>query len=211
MSEQEGQEISIEDLELSLDVYQIEGEEKVKKLRELFAEKGTVDLSKMFYEEKSSLEIKFQNIISDLTEFLINQQIASTDKLRKTFYRILENPLNFLFKVSRFEIFNLRFNAFDIELEPIDAICQLGASLLANIEKYDKMIDKLASRVVNGEYKTFDEFLQDSQSRLIQDLIFTFYSYLRKGGGIIKKKFEDKVRVVELYNQIEAKLIKRCV
>lgn len=43
----------------------------------------------MFYEERSSLEIKFQNIISDLTEFLINQEIASTDKLRKTFFKIL--------------------------------------------------------------------------------------------------------------------------
>ena len=56
----------------------------------------------MFYEERSALEIKFQNIVSDLSEFLIKQEIASTDKLRKTFYLILENPLTFLFKVSRF-------------------------------------------------------------------------------------------------------------
>lgn len=122
MSEEEPQEISIEDLELSLEVYEIESEEKLKKLAALFAEKKAVDLSKMFYEERSSLEIKFQNIVSDLTEFLINQEIASTDKLRKTFFKLLENPLIFLFKVSRFEIFNLRLNAFDIELEPIDAI-----------------------------------------------------------------------------------------
>ena len=47
--------------------------------------------------------------------------------------------------------------------------------------------------------------------RLIQDLLFIFYSYLRKGGNIIRKKFEDKVRVVGLYNQIEEKLIKGCI
>jgi predicted RNA binding protein with dsRBD fold (UPF0201 family) len=146
MAEEEGQEISIEDLELSLEVYEIEAEEKVKKLQELFKEKQSVDLGKMFYEEKSSLEIKFQNIISDLTEFLINQQIASTDKLRKTFYRILENPMTFLFKVSRFEIFNLRLNAFDIELEPIDAVCEVGSSLLSNIDKHEAIVSKLNSR-----------------------------------------------------------------
>jgi len=39
MAEEEGQEISIEDLELSLEVYEIEAEEKVKKLQELFKEK----------------------------------------------------------------------------------------------------------------------------------------------------------------------------
>lgn len=55
MAEEEGTEITIEDLELSLEVYEIEGEEKVKKLQNLFKEKETVDLGKMFYEEKSSL------------------------------------------------------------------------------------------------------------------------------------------------------------
>jgi hypothetical protein len=55
MAEEEPQDISIEDLELSLEVYEIEAEEKLKKLQELFVEKGVVDLSKMFYEEKSSL------------------------------------------------------------------------------------------------------------------------------------------------------------
>ena len=154
----------------------------------------------MFYEEKSSLEIKFQNIVSDLTEFLINQQIASTDKLRKTFYRILENPMTFLFKVSRFEIFNLRLNAFDIELEPIDAVCEVGSSLLSSIDKHEGIVSRLNSRFDGTEYKSFEEFLEEAQIRVIHDLIFTFYSYLRKGGKFIKKKFEDKVRVVELYN-----------
>ena len=50
MSEEEGVEITIEDLELSLEVYEIEGEEKVKKLKNLFKEKENVDLGKMFYE-----------------------------------------------------------------------------------------------------------------------------------------------------------------
>ena len=158
MSEESEQEISIEDIELSLEVYEIEGEDKVRRLKELFAQKKAVDLGKMFYEERSSLEIKFQNIISDLSEFLINQQIASTDKLRKTFYRLLENPLTFLFKVSRFEIFNLRLNAFDIELEPIDAVCELGASILTNIDKYDQILATLDSRYDGNEYKSFGEF-----------------------------------------------------
>lgn len=43
----------------------------------------------MFYEERSSIEIKFQNIIGDLIEFLVKQEVATTEKLRKTFYRIL--------------------------------------------------------------------------------------------------------------------------
>ena len=36
MAEEEDQEYNIEDLELSLEVYEIEGEEKIKKLKELF-------------------------------------------------------------------------------------------------------------------------------------------------------------------------------
>lgn len=55
MAEQEQQEISIEDLELSLEVYEIESEEKLRKLEKLFAEKGAVDPSKMFYEQRSAL------------------------------------------------------------------------------------------------------------------------------------------------------------
>lgn len=36
-------------------MYEIESEEKLKKLQQLFQDKKTVDLGKMFYEEKSSL------------------------------------------------------------------------------------------------------------------------------------------------------------
>lgn len=70
----------------------------------------------MFYEERSTTKIKFQNIIGDLIEFLVKQEVATTEKLRKTFYRILDSPLLLLFKISRFEIFDLRLNGFDIEL-----------------------------------------------------------------------------------------------
>jgi hypothetical protein len=140
-------------------VHEIESEEKLKKLEALFSEKKTVDLSKMFYEERSSLEIKFQNIVSDLTEFLINQEIASTDKLRKTFFRLLENPLIFLYKVSRFEIFNLRLNAFDIELEPIDAIAELAASILENIDKHQKIPQTWSKKNEGNEYETYEQFL----------------------------------------------------
>ena len=51
-----------------------------------------------------------------LIEFLVKQEVATTEKLRKTFYRILDSPLLLLFKISRFEIFDLRLNGFDIEL-----------------------------------------------------------------------------------------------
>jgi hypothetical protein len=96
--------------------------------------------------------------VSDLTEFLINQQIASTDKLRKTFYRILENPMTFLFKVSRFEIFNLRLNAFDIELEPIDAVSELGSSILDNIHKEEELLGQLTTQFDGNAYRSFQEF-----------------------------------------------------
>jgi hypothetical protein len=39
----------------------------------LFKDKSSLDLRQVFYEERSSLEVKFQNIIGDLAEFLINQ------------------------------------------------------------------------------------------------------------------------------------------
>lgn len=86
---EEQKEITIEDLELALEVYEIESEQKLQQLKKLFAEKGSLDLAKMFYEERSSIEIKFQNIIGDLIEFLVKQEVATTEKLRKTFYRIL--------------------------------------------------------------------------------------------------------------------------
>jgi hypothetical protein len=89
-------------LELSLEVYEIESDQKLIKLKELFNDKKALDLRQVFYEERSSLEVKFQNVVGDLTEFLINQEVPSTEKLRKTFYRILESPLLLLFKVSRF-------------------------------------------------------------------------------------------------------------
>lgn len=49
MADQET-EISIEDLELALEVYEIESEQKLEQLKKLFQEKGSLDLAKMFYE-----------------------------------------------------------------------------------------------------------------------------------------------------------------
>ena len=49
MAEEET-EITIEDLELSLEVYEIESEQKLTQLKQLFIEKGELDLAKMFYE-----------------------------------------------------------------------------------------------------------------------------------------------------------------
>lgn len=41
----------------------------------------------------------------------------------------------------------------------------------------------------------------------IQDKIFIFYSYLRKGAAILKKKFENKVKIVDIFNSIETKIL----
>lgn len=46
---EEQKEITIEDLELALEVYEIESEQKLQQLKKLFAEKGSLDLAKMFY------------------------------------------------------------------------------------------------------------------------------------------------------------------
>ena len=67
---------------------------------------------------------------------------------------------------------------------------------MTNIDKHEAIVSKLDSRYDGTEYKSFEEFLEEAQIRVIHDLVFTFYSYLRKGGKLIKKKFEDKVRVV---------------
>ena len=68
--------------------------------------------------------------------------------------------MTFVFKVSPFELFNLRLNAFDIELEPIDAVCEVGSSLLSNIDKHEAIVSKLNSRYDGSEYKSFEEFLE---------------------------------------------------
>jgi hypothetical protein len=47
-----------------------------------------------------------------------------------------------------------------------------------------------------------EAFLEQATINKIQDKIFIFYSYLRKGAGILKKKFENKVKIVDIFNNI---------
>ena len=42
---------------------------------------------------------------------------------------------------------------------------------------------------------------------LIKDKIFVMYSYLRKGASLLKKKLEDKSKIVSIFNIIQEKLI----
>jgi hypothetical protein len=44
--------------------------------------------------------------------------------------------------------------------------------------------------------------LGHAKINLIQDEIFILYSYLRKGSGILKKKVEERIKVVEIFTTI---------
>ena len=86
---------------------------------------------------------------------------------------------------------------------------ELGTSVLANIDKHQTTLKEVREVYKgNGEYASFSQFLAEAQRKLIQDQIFLLYSYLRKGGNIIKNKFEDRVRVADLYAKIEEALLK---
>ena len=112
-----------------------------------------------------------------------------------------------MFKVSRFEIFDLRLNGFDIELEPIEAISELAKILYQNIDEYLGICEKDFKSYDGKSYKSWDAFLEQAYINLIQDKLFVFYSYLRKGSAILKKKFENKVKIVEVFNTISKKLL----
>ncbi len=56
-------------------------------------------------------------------------------------------------------------------------------------------------------YQSYDQFLEHAKINLIQDEIFILYSYLRKGSAILKKKIEDRIKIVEIFNTIEEKII----
>lgn len=101
-----------------------------------------------------------------------------------------------LFKVSRFEIFNLRLKAFDIELEPIEAIAELASALFLGIDEYLLLQGKGTPKYEGQEYCSFEQFVEQAKISWIADQIFTFYSYLRKGGAILRKKFSDKFQIV---------------
>jgi hypothetical protein len=74
-----------------------------------------------------------------------------------------------LFKVSRFEIFNLRLNAFDIELEPIDAIGELAKLLYKNIDNYVSIQKNLKEEYAGSTYESYEQFLEHAKINLIQD------------------------------------------
>ena len=112
------------------------------------------------------------------------------------FYRILENPLLLLFKVSRFEIFELRLNGFDIEITPIEAIEELAKGLYNNIDSYIELNKKGVEENEGQFYKSWDSFMGEAILNLIKDKIFVMYSYLRKGAGLLKKKIENKAKIV---------------
>jgi hypothetical protein len=64
---------------------------------------------------------------------------------------------------------------------------------------------------VGREYSSFEEFLEDAGRKLIQDQLFLFYSYLRRGGKLIKEKFNNVVKVADMYSKIEEKLLKKVI
>lgn len=72
--------------------------------------------------------------MNDLTQFLIKDELASTPTLRSTFYKVLDSPLFCLFKSSKFELFELCLNGFDIEYEPDEAIREVHKALIKNTE-----------------------------------------------------------------------------
>ena len=78
----------------------------------------------------------------------------------------------------------------------------MGKGLESNIENYIKGIDKGVEEHEGHFYKSWDSFKLHSEINLIQEKIFVMYSYLRKGGALLKKKFENKVKIVELFTKI---------
>lgn len=143
----------------------------------------------------------------DLQQFLITDEQASTPNLRSTFFRILENPLFNLFKTSKFELFDLCLNGFDIEIEPLEAIKEVQSRLATKIDAYKKILssgkdldmDKIDKKI----FKNRESLLLFSILNDIEFKIFTLYSYLRKGAQLLRKTFESRLAVTETFNIIE--------
>lgn len=109
--------LDVEQLELNLGMFEIELDQKLKQLKESFSQPNyEIDLTKLYYDHINSTELKFKELMGDLTTFLIKEEQSSTPNLRSTFFRIIENPLFALFKTSKFELFDLCLNGFDIEI-----------------------------------------------------------------------------------------------
>ena len=89
----------------------------------------------------------------------------------------------------------------------MEAISELAKNLYQNIEEYIGISAKEFERYDGKSYMCWEAFLEQAYLNLIQDKIFVFYSYLRKGSGILKKKFENKVKIVEIFNNISKKML----
>jgi hypothetical protein len=62
-------------------------------------------------------------------------------------------------------------NAFDIELEPIDAISELAKLLYKNIGEYASTQSNVKADYlnINSTYESYDQFLEHAKINLIQD------------------------------------------
>lgn len=159
-TEQEGQTLDVEQLELNLGLFEIELEQKLKQLEECFKDPSfEIDLTKLYYDHVGSMQKDYKEHMADLQQFLITDEQASTPNLRSTFFRILENPLFNLFKTSKFELFDLCLNGFDIEIEPLEAIKEVQARLVTKIEAYKKILssgkdldmDKISKKIFKNK------------------------------------------------------------
>lgn len=71
-------------------------------------------MTKLYYDHVGSTELRFKELMNELHTLLVKEEQSATPNLRSTFFRILENPLFALFKTSKFELFDLSLNGFDI-------------------------------------------------------------------------------------------------
>jgi hypothetical protein len=55
------------------------------------------------------------------------------------------------------------------------------------------------------------QVIPSEKINLISDELFILYSYLRKGSNILKKKVEDKIKIIQIFNNIESKIIQTLI
>ena len=204
--------MDVEHIEEDLGIFEVRLEEKLKELTRNFETQGyTLDVNKAYYDHFSSSDAKFKDIMNDLTDFLIKDELASTPTLRSTFYKVLDNPLFCLFKSSKFELFELCLNGFDIEYEADEAIKEVHKGLLRKTEELKQLVAKgFQPNKTEMEHKVFssiDSLLFYSSLKSIQLKLFTLYSYVRKGASFLKKEYKHRLFVAELFASLEKELI----
>lgn len=104
----------------------------------------------------------------------------------------------------------MSLNGFDIEIEPLEALKEVHARLVVRISEYKKLLDG----GVQVDLAELDRKLFRSEQALllysllhsIEFKIFTLYSYLRKGSQLLRKTFESRLAVTEMFNVIEKEL-----